>query len=82
MRLQRWMVAALLLAPGCVSADSLYVMPEGVETSWASPKRPAVDAPLGDFFGLGLDRTGPDEAGAEQSPRACRRLFELRLLFP
>ena len=34
------MVVALLLAPGCVFADSLYVMPEGVETRWASSENP------------------------------------------
>jgi hypothetical protein len=138
MTLHRWTAAALMLVPPCAFAESLYVMPEGVESRWASPenpkaergqgasanagrkgaaflvlkagtsrtlaevdsrsgvvrriwmtvndrspkmlrglrismywdgaKTPAVDAPLGDFFGVGLGRVVAFESALFSSP--------------
>ncbi len=137
MNLRRWIGLAVLLAACHANAQSLYEMPAGVETRWASPenpkaergqgastnagrkgaaffvlkagesrtlaeasgsgvvrriwmtlkernpkmlrgmrismywdgaKTPAVDAPLGDFFGVGLGRVVPFESALFSSP--------------
>ncbi len=43
MNLHRWTVTGLLLVSSYASAESLYVMPAGVETRWASPENPKAE---------------------------------------
>jgi hypothetical protein len=43
MRWRRWPAAALLMVSGYVYSEPLYVVPQGVETRWASPENPRAE---------------------------------------